>query len=136
MSWITPLGLPVIQPYRRPGKYVVRTLLQSYTIVLDDESLPVSASKQRSAFPPNFVHSLDATHMILTCLKMKNAGVTFASVHDSYWTHASDVPIMSEVRNYSAISLNKDIYFRILSLCYRQLESLSLNCIAKKYWRT
>ena len=25
----------------------------------------------------------------------ENDGLTFASVHDSYWTHAADIPIMS-----------------------------------------
>ena len=29
----------------------------------------VNAMKQASAFPPNFVHSLDATHMMLTALE-------------------------------------------------------------------
>lgn len=30
---------------------------------------PVNSQKQASAFPPNFVHSLDATHMMLTALE-------------------------------------------------------------------
>lgn len=98
MSWITPLGLPVMQPYREESHYMVKTALQSILVTRDDETLPVSKRKQRTAFPPNFVHSLDATHMMMTCLKMKNAHKTFAAVHDSYWTHPCDVEFMNKVR--------------------------------------
>jgi DNA-directed RNA polymerase len=97
MSWITPLGLPVMQPYRREARYSVRTVLQNIVLTLNSDYLPVSLKKQRTAFPPNFVHSLDATHMLLTCLKMKEHGLTFASVHDSFWTHACDIPTMNQV---------------------------------------
>ncbi len=47
----------------------------------------VNSMKQASAFPPNFIHSLDATHMMLSSIACKNNGLYFASVHDSYWTH-------------------------------------------------
>jgi DNA-directed RNA polymerase len=58
----------------------------------------VEVSKQRTAFPPNFVHSLDASHMLMTSLKMKEKGHTFAAVHDSFWTHPSDVDELNEVK--------------------------------------
>ena len=97
MSWITPMGLPVIQPYRKSKTHVIKTLLQTVSLAVDDDSLPVARKKQKSAFPPNFVHSLDATHMLLTALKMKQSRLHFASVHDSYWTHAQDIPEMNKV---------------------------------------
>ena len=43
------------------------------------------------------MHSLDATHMLLTALKMKEKRLHFASVHDSYWTHANDIPEMNNL---------------------------------------
>jgi len=97
MSWVTPMGLPVMQPYRKSATQTVKTLMQSITLSVDDDTLPVSIKKQRTAFPPNFVHSLDATHMLMTSLRMKEKGLDFASVHDSYWTHACDVPVLNEV---------------------------------------
>ena len=105
MTWITPLGLPVIQPYRRVSTHVVRTVLQSITLAYNNDDLPVAASRQCSAFPPNFVHSLDATHMLLTCLKMKAEKLTFASVHDSFWTHACDIDTMNELIRDAFIEL-------------------------------
>ena len=95
MSWLTPLGLPVIQPYRREDTAIVKTVLQDVVVADSSEALPVSSARQRSAFPPNFVHSLDSTHMMLTALDMRARGLTFTAVHDSYWTHAADVDIMA-----------------------------------------
>ena len=63
MSWITPLGLPVVQPYRRKNNLVVKTIMQDVLIADNDEQLPISIARQCSAFPPNFVHSLDSTHV-------------------------------------------------------------------------
>lgn len=94
--WTSPLGLPVVQPYRKAAKKQVMTALQSVYISDPNAPAEVSPQKQATAFPPNFIHSLDATHMLLTATKCKQANVTFASVHDSYWTHASSVESMSE----------------------------------------
>lgn len=105
MSWITPLGLPVVQPYRRHKRHVVKTLLQTVTLSVDSDALPVAVSKQKTAFPPNFVHSLDASHMLMTSLKMQELNLSYASVHDSYWTHACDVPIMNEVLREAFVEL-------------------------------
>ena len=110
MAWVTPMGLPVMQPYRKIATHTVRTILQSITLSLDDDALPVSKQKQRTAFPPNFVHSLDATHMLMTTLKMKERNITFAAVHDSYWTHANDIPEMNVVSFNMAIITHKLFY--------------------------
>ncbi|CAO3597864.1 unnamed protein product [Absidia cylindrospora] len=82
--WTTPLGLPIVQPYRHTGKKQVTTLLQTVYIEDPDASRPVNAMKQRTAFPPNFIHSLDATHMLMSAVACYDQGLTFASVHDSY----------------------------------------------------
>ena len=97
MAWVSPMGLPVMQPYRQYASQTIKTTMQNITLSIEDEALPISTMKQRSAFPPNYVHSLDATHMLMTALRMKDLGMTFASVHDSYWTHACDVPAMSDL---------------------------------------
>jgi len=72
----------------------------------DIEDIPVSPQKHRTAFPPNFVHSLDSTHMFLTALGCKNEGITYASVHDSYWTHGCDVDRMGEILRDKFIDLH------------------------------
>ncbi|EIE89866.1 hypothetical protein RO3G_14577 [Rhizopus delemar RA 99-880] len=104
--WTTPLGLPIVQPYRRSGKRQVATLLQTIYIEDPDASRPVNALKQSTAFPPNFIHSLDATHMLMSAVACHKRGMTFASVHDSYWTHACDVDSMNEVIREQFIELH------------------------------
>ncbi|KAI0225187.1 DNA-directed RNA polymerase [Massospora cicadina] len=71
-----------------------------------DVATPVNSRKQRSAFPPNFVHSLDASHMMKTALAMQKENLYFASVHDSYWTHACDVDTMNRLIRQEFISLH------------------------------
>ncbi|KAJ9581673.1 hypothetical protein L9F63_023149, partial [Diploptera punctata] len=75
VEWVTPLGLPIVQPYSRPNKKLVK-----------------------NAFPPNFIHSLDSSHMMLTSIFCERAGITFVSVHDCFWTHPSTVDIMNKGR--------------------------------------
>lgn len=71
MAWTTPLGLPVVQPYRKPNRKQISTALQ--TIFLEDPNTPssVDTRSQQSAMPPNYIHSLDATHMMMTALECK-----------------------------------------------------------------
>lgn len=37
--------------------------------------------RQRTAFPPNFVHSLDGSHMMMTAVACKKAGLKFAGLY-------------------------------------------------------
>lgn len=106
--WTTPLGLPCVQPYRAVNKQVVPTLLQDITITDPYAAMQVDARKQGTAFPPNFIHSLDATHMLLTAAACGDAGLHFALVHDSYWTHACDVDTMNRIIRDQFVALHKD----------------------------
>lgn len=93
--WTTPLGLPCVQPYRVTKKQIISTNLQDIVISDPFGASQVDARKQQAAFPPNYVHSLDATHMLMTAKACAELGLSFASVHDSYWTHACDVNTMN-----------------------------------------
>lgn len=64
--------------------------------------------KQAAAFPPNFIHSLDAAHMMYTAIACKKEGLTFAAVHDSYWTHATDIDCMSEKIRSCFVAMHKE----------------------------
>lgn len=103
VRWTTPLGLPVVQPYRKLGRHLVRTSLQVLT--LQRETDKVMLKRQRSAFPPNFVHSLDGSHMMMTAVACKKAGFSFAGVHDSYWTHACNVEEMNTILREKFVEL-------------------------------
>ena len=106
--WTTPLKMPVVQPYRTGATREVTTRLQSITISEPGASDEVSKRKQLQAFPPNFIHSLDATHMMLSALKCDELGLTFAAVHDSFWTHAADVDTMNGVLRDAFIKMHSE----------------------------
>lgn len=98
VDWYTPLGLYVCQPYSKRSVKTIKTKLQGIEIPAKSFSQsPPDSRKQKQAFPPNYVHSLDSTHMMLTALYCQRAGVTFSSVHDSYWTHSANVDVMNKV---------------------------------------
>jgi len=97
LVWTTPLRMPVVQPYRKSGTRLISTCLQDLVLTNVDRDDPVNRRKQLQAFPPNFIHSLDASHMMLSALECDTIGLTFAAVHDSFWTHAADVDSMNGV---------------------------------------
>lgn len=103
VKWTTPLGLPVVQPYCNSERHIVRTSLQ--TLSLQREGNSVQVKKQRTAFPPNFVHSLDGSHMMLTAVACRDAGIHFAGVHDSFWTHARNVDEMNRILREQFVEL-------------------------------
>ncbi len=124
VKWITPLGLPVVQPYRvtnAPKEYV-KTMLQTICLKKSVEELPPNPNRQKSAFPPNFIHSLDSTHMLMTAVKMAEMKLTYASVHDSYWTHACYVDEMNKVLREKFIELHSEPLLQQLLQNFKDLD--------------
>ncbi|TVY34498.1 DNA-directed RNA polymerase, mitochondrial [Lachnellula subtilissima] len=106
--WTTPLNMPVVQPYRTAKSRSIPTTMQTVALQEPHRSHAVSKRKQLQAFPPNFIHSLDATHMLLSATKCDDLGLTFAAVHDSFWTHASDIGTMNGVLRDAFIKIHSE----------------------------
>ncbi|XP_073959817.1 DNA-directed RNA polymerase, mitochondrial-like [Choristoneura fumiferana] len=108
VEWVTPLGLPVVQPYYR------RAQAPPSRTALDSQQRPCTM-KQRNAFPPNFIHSLDSSHMMLTALHCQAAPLAFVSVHDCYWTHPCAVPAMNQICREQFVALHSQPILEDLS---------------------
>lgn len=54
--------------------HVIQTVLQKVVLQQEKGTLPVLKRRQRTAFPPNYIHSLDSTHMMMTALACKQEG--------------------------------------------------------------
>ena len=94
VQWTSPIGLPCMQPYKAENfRYVRKVKVPSYRLTIER----INKRKQANAFPPNFVHSLDASHMMFTASKCVSEGIHFVGVHDSYWCHNCDVDRMNEI---------------------------------------
>lgn len=108
VEWTTPLGLPVVQPYHKAVHKPIRTILQSMNLVDDaDPDQPADVRRQVMALPPNYVHSLDSSHMLMTASACRRAGIAFAAVHDSYWSHACDVDAMNAILRDQFVDLHR-----------------------------
>ncbi len=90
-KWLTPLGFPVYQFYKAvPITRVATQLDGSITLAvrnMDKEGTPVK-SKQRNSVSPNYVHSMDSTHMVMTINSTDL--VSYAMIHDDFGTHAGN----------------------------------------------
>ncbi|KAI4145490.1 MAG: hypothetical protein LQ340_006258 [Diploschistes diacapsis] len=106
--WTTPLKMPIVQPYRKGSTKQIKTNFQKINLIEPSTADPVSKRKQLQAFPPNFIHSLDATHMFLSALKCNELGLSFAAVHDSFWTHAADIDTMNLVIRDAFIKMHSE----------------------------
>uniref|UniRef100_A0A060T809 DNA-directed RNA polymerase n=1 Tax=Blastobotrys adeninivorans TaxID=409370 RepID=A0A060T809_BLAAD len=107
VTWTSAVGLPVVQPYRGSDRQMIEIQSPLQKIFIYDQNTlgAINLRKQRNAIAPNFIHSLDASHMHMTSSGMYQAGLTFAAVHDSFWTHASDVDELGSIlrRNFIAL---------------------------------
>ncbi|GIX61777.1 DNA-directed RNA polymerase, mitochondrial [Babesia caballi] len=122
VTWISPIGLPCEQPYCKAVTNVVRTPIQAINVCENAQSV-VDKRRQKLAFPPNFVHSLDASHLMLTAEAMFRRGLSFAAVHDSYWTHACDVDVMSAaIRDRFVAMYSEPILENLYLSCNKRLR--------------
>lgn len=124
--WTNPIHMPVVQPYRNNKAKSVVTSMQKLNLSEPHRSDPVSKRKQLQGFPPNFIHSLDATHMILSALRCDELGLSFAAVHDSFWTHASDIGTMNTVLRDSFIQIHSD---DVIGRLHAEFEARYKDCI-------
>lgn len=96
--WTTPLGFPVVQAYPETKSRRVDTKLAGSVLKLSmsEETDRLDKNKQRNGVSPNFVHSMDATHLCLSVVFAMDMGVKgFAMIHDSYGTHAADADTLA-----------------------------------------
>lgn len=100
INWRTPTGLRVQQDYRVRNMTDVMMTFEKVRIRLkmDKGSEKLDTRKQASSIAPNWVHSLDASHMMLTICAAADAGMhSFSFIHDSYGTHAANTPQLADM---------------------------------------
>lgn len=112
------------QDYRQKKRRLVKTRLRGSVIrlVYYDETDTIDASRQALGFPPNFVHSLDASALSATVNSAKSQGInSFAVIHDSFGTTAAKTELLSKTIRSSFVDLYEnndplqDLYERTLA---------------------
>jgi DNA-directed RNA polymerase len=109
VSWVSPIGLPVVQHYWEITAQQVQTYVGSIryqTKVYENKEGEVGIHKQLLGVSPNFVHSMDASHLMFTVLGCLGEGITdFHMIHDSYGTHASNAGKLAKVLREQFVKL-------------------------------
>jgi len=109
--WHTPFINFEVRQYKY--KTIKKRIVSSFegkknTIQIHEETDEIDAKEQARGIAPNFIHSLDATHMYMTILASHKKGLhSFATVHDSFATHASDMEILVETLKEEFIKLTQ-----------------------------
>lgn len=94
VSWKTPSGFPVVsEKWVMKQRHVNLPFTHKTIMAVYHEKTDVPAIHEiMSGISPNYVHSMDASHMSLVINKLNDIGITsFGAIHDSFSVHAEDV---------------------------------------------
>ena len=111
LQWTTPSGFVAIQDYKELENVRVKTRFQGTIIQFSSMHTTdeLNKSRQVSAVSPNFVHSLDASAMMLTIEACLDKGINaFAMIHDSYGTHAADTDVLANTLREEFVRMYQD----------------------------
>ena len=109
--WTTLDGFPVLQYYPNTRRRRIKTKLGEnlvYVSLLEAKN-QIDKRKQANSISPNWVHANDGCHLRMTVnLAAANGVSNFAMIHDSFGTHASDIPMLSACLRETFIELYLD----------------------------
>ena len=102
LGWMTPAGSSINHGYYEMEIRTLSVENQRIQFAFSTKGEPVvDRNAAVNGIAPNFVHSMDASHMQLTICEMLDEGIEyFSMIHDSYGCHACDVETMQRcIRN-------------------------------------
>jgi DNA-directed RNA polymerase len=100
IKWTSPCGLPVIQRTWATSSRKVDVMYggQRVQVRFDEDLKELDKRAQSSGVAPNFIHSMDAAHLMRTVNAMRREGCEhFAMIHDSFGTHAANTDLLNHV---------------------------------------
>ena len=108
--WTLPTGFVVKQKYLKSMVSEVKTVINGKMASLyaaHGQNDKINRHRQVNGIAPNFVHSLDACHLMKTVMGANDeCGIdSFSVVHDSFGTHACDVEQLGMVLREKFVEL-------------------------------
>ena len=100
VHWTTPDGFPVWQEYKKPVQTRLNLMFLGVirlqpTVNVSNKDNGIDERKQESGISPNFVHSMDGSHLRQTVNRAFDYGVkSFALIHDSFGTIPADAGLL------------------------------------------
>jgi DNA-directed RNA polymerase len=155
LVWTSPIGLPVMHKYSEWDTKQIKLWLYDKAVPLVDakpddkaddagrvirrvraniRTVPtdrIDKDKAKSAVAPNVIHSMDASHLMLTVLDAKDLGISsFALIHDSFGTHAGSTADFFHVIRNSFVEMYEN-YCPFETVLEAAMATLSDEGIAK-----
>ncbi len=150
VSWITPNGLLVQQSYMCTNsiRHQLRYAGKRYSYYVTERTGKLDTKKQAAGIAPNFVHSLDASHMQMTVNAAHDAGIKhYLMIHDSYGCPIAQAGLMYDivrdqfVRQYTEHDVLDELRTHLQPLVSDELPTppakgtLNISCVrASKYF--
>lgn len=105
VRWTTPVGIPWINRYHAPTVERVSLFLNDGGVKLraqisiaTGDQKEIDKAKAANGVAPNFVHALDAAHLLLVAIAAGAAGIrSIATVHDSFGCLASQATLFNKI---------------------------------------
>lgn len=112
VRWETPDGLVVLQAYPKMLSKRVKLTFggveRQYTVATG-ASAELDRQKQANGISPNWVHSMDASHMRATVRRCWAEGIrSFSLIHDSYGTHAGNAWALAQFLREEFIAMYEE----------------------------
>uniref|UniRef100_A0AAU7J861 DNA-directed RNA polymerase n=1 Tax=Xanthomonas phage MK21 TaxID=3148942 RepID=A0AAU7J861_9CAUD len=97
--WTTPTGFPVMQVYWEEQARQIETKLCGRTkLWVRNEVDRPDKCRHKNGISPNFVHSMDASHLTAVTNACAAQGITdLHMVHDDFGAHCADAPMLYSV---------------------------------------
>jgi DNA-directed RNA polymerase len=101
IRWTTPAGFPVVHRYDNLTSFRLMVFVgpqkREVQVRFADTTPGVNKRRAGSGIAANFIHSLDASHLMLTAAGCGRAGLALSVIHDSFATHAADIPTLHTI---------------------------------------
>lgn len=109
VEWVTPTGLRVRSEYDKERIVRVESIAFKSRIALYRPTEgALDLRRVANAVAPNFVHSLDASHLTRVMNAAHKRGMAVAAIHDDFGTHAADTAEFAKIIREEFIRMYAD----------------------------
>ena len=111
VSWTTPNGFLVQQNYMKMEQKVIKLRFGGSQVRFynQEETNEIDNRRQRNGIAPNFIHSMDASHLQrVVCAESDKGNKNFMMIHDSFGTDAAHAGSLYKTIREEFVGLYKD----------------------------
>ena len=111
VSWTTPNGFLVQQNYIKMRSEVIKLRFGGSQVRFynQEETNEIDTRRQRNGIAPNFIHSMDASHLQrVVCTESAKGNKNFMMIHDSFGTDAAHAGSLYKTIREEFVGLYKD----------------------------